>query len=241
MNSIGNQYHHHMDMLGKLVQGSCAADGTVATRNPVSQALDGILRAGPLGRASLMPPPDAVAQGHFVEQGLRHAMEEGHMQEQHFRQAEIYVHNNNDTLKSNMHHGRPPPNPMQMERLWAQQQQQQHQQHQVHRTMPVQMQHDTMDHQQQMESAFHEARGAMREADTHIYRQLHFEPQQRQGQFPRAYPMMPVPMTPPPAYMVNTHMITKRYTKRNMIYIYIYDAFFIEYESSSHDAIHAHP
>ncbi|RHZ29542.1 hypothetical protein DYB37_007551 [Aphanomyces astaci] len=73
-----------MDLLGKLAQGGCAADGTVAARNPLSQALDGVLRAGPMGRAQQHHPSEAPP-GQYTQMDIHQAMADAalhHMRDQ---------------------------------------------------------------------------------------------------------------------------------------------------------------
>ncbi|KAH9105706.1 hypothetical protein LEN26_014703 [Aphanomyces euteiches] len=102
-----------MDLLGKLVQGGCAADGTVAARNPLSQALDGVLRVGPMGRPATQAP-GPMPQGQYMEHDLHQAMQEAqHMQDQPFHPLQMHP----DPRMMNM----PPPPQVDMNHAWQQQ------------------------------------------------------------------------------------------------------------------------
>ncbi|KDO20672.1 hypothetical protein SPRG_13424 [Saprolegnia parasitica CBS 223.65] len=182
-----------MDMLGKLVQGGCAADGTVAARNPMTQALDGMLRAGPLGRAAPMGP--SQDGGHFMEHDLRQAMDDAqhqqHLQEAHFRQHQMAMRND-----ASMHQ----PSPMQMDALWQQQQQ-----------APQRM-HDSMQRHAHMEGAFADA-GTVHPQASQSHHGMHH--QASAGHHPM-YAMPPPPMmmmhAPRPYMMQNTtHMMAPTY------------------------------
>ncbi|ETV96994.1 hypothetical protein, variant [Aphanomyces invadans] len=170
-----------MDLLGKLAQGGCAADGTVAARNPLSQALDGVIRAGPMGRAQ-HPHPLEAPPGHMMVHDIHQAMEDAARAHMHDQPPPFHHHDPRSV--STMPHAAQ----VDMNHVWMQEQ----------------MQRNTS--QRHMEQAFRNVAPQQPQAAPAIQddRTAFIRPQQYHGP-PPAY-MQQHLMMPAPSFMHQHHM-----------------------------------